>query len=226
VSEFHFVEEYQRHVAGLKAQHSRDEAMQLAVGGDYDAIGSAQASLIAEFGLRDGMSLIDLGCGSGRLAKHVAKRFSGIRYLGIDIIQDLLDYAAEQSPRDYRFVLSRSLTIPVESSSADFLCAFSLFTHLLHEETFCYLEEAKRVLVPGGTLLFSFIEFGEHWFIFDEMVRLAREGCKGPHLNMFIENSAIEAWARALEMQILTIRDGSKTPGGQSITVLRKAVHA
>ena len=38
------------------------------------------------------------------------------------------------------------------------ILAFSVFTHLLHEESFIYLEDFKRVLKPGGSVVFSFLE--------------------------------------------------------------------
>lgn len=38
MAQFHFVEDYERHVAALLEQHPIDEAMSLAVGGLYDVL--------------------------------------------------------------------------------------------------------------------------------------------------------------------------------------------
>jgi ubiquinone/menaquinone biosynthesis C-methylase UbiE len=62
--------------------------------------------------------------------------------------------------------------IPEKDGEADFVCFFSVLTHLLHEQGFVYLQEAKRVLKPGGKIVFSFLEFAvpDHWAVFEGTV--------------------------------------------------------
>jgi SAM-dependent methyltransferase len=131
---FHFVDDYERHVDQLIRNHPLSEAMSLAVGGYYEEFSVILAELLVQNGLRDGMTLVDLGCGSGRAAKGISKRVQ-IEYLGTDVVQRLLDYAAKVCPKHYRFKCHRELSVPAPDSSADMVCAFSLFTHLLHEES-------------------------------------------------------------------------------------------
>jgi SAM-dependent methyltransferase len=97
MAEFHFVEDYERHAAHLIKNHPLDEAVSLAIGGGYEEFGRIEADILRYAGLKDGMSLIDLGCGSGRLAT-VLGRTMKIEYTGIDIVQALLDYAESKSP--------------------------------------------------------------------------------------------------------------------------------
>jgi cyclopropane fatty-acyl-phospholipid synthase-like methyltransferase len=40
-------------------------------------------------------------------------------------------------------------------ASVDVMCAFSVFTHMEHEDTYRYLVSARRVVRPGGRFLFS-----------------------------------------------------------------------
>ena len=62
----HFISYYDKLVTRLKkSSASVDQAMSLAVGGSFDAIGQIESDLLRMYGLRDGMRLIDLGCGSG-----------------------------------------------------------------------------------------------------------------------------------------------------------------
>ena len=98
MAQFHFVEDYERHVANLMRAHPLDEAMSLAVGGSYEVIGGIERAIVTQLGLRDGMALVDLGCGSGRLATALGASGLAIDYLGIDIVQALLDYAASRAP--------------------------------------------------------------------------------------------------------------------------------
>ena len=154
MAQFHFVEDYERLVETLLETYSLDEAMSRAVGGDYEQIGQIEAQLLEDLGLKSGQALIDLGCGSGRLAAALGHRLDLGTYLGTDIVQALLDYARTKSPRHYRFELHRALSIPAPDESADMVCAFSLFTHLLHTESFLYLQDARRVLRLGGLMVF------------------------------------------------------------------------
>jgi SAM-dependent methyltransferase len=227
MAQFHFVEDYEKLVASLIAAHPIDEAMARAVGGgDYGIFGHIEFEILKAAGLKDGMRVVDLGCGSGRLAAALHQG-AEVSYVGIDIVQALLDYAKSRAPR-YQFVLHRGLSIPQEDSSADIVCAFSLFTHLLQSETFIYMEEAVRILKPGGRIVFSFLEFAEpkHWSIF-EMTRQAARDANGDHLNMFMERSAIEIWAAKLGTVVERYLAPSWTTDvghalGQSVAILRK----
>jgi SAM-dependent methyltransferase len=227
VAQFHFVEDYEKYVTSLIAGHPIDEAMSLAVGGRFEEVGQIETNILRYFGLKDGMSVIDLGCGSGRLANALTK--SGkFEYLGTDVVQSLLDYAATKSDPSYRFKLNPAISVPVEDNLTDFVVAFSLFTHLLHSETFMYIEDSKRVLRPGGKVIFSFLEFSEpgHWWAFEAEMNLRRNGGIG-HLNCFIERSAIAIWAQRLGFEVEAIVSGADAPWGgeqlgQAVAVLMK----
>ena len=71
MAEFHFVEDYEKHVEDLHKSHNIDDAMSLAVGGSFDAIGKIEAAILLKYGLKDGAYLGDVGCGSGRTAAAV-----------------------------------------------------------------------------------------------------------------------------------------------------------
>jgi ubiquinone/menaquinone biosynthesis C-methylase UbiE len=231
MAQFHFVEDYERLVASLVAQYPIEEAMSRAVGGgigSYEAIGEIELNVVRWAGLQDGMSIIDVGCGSGRLAHAIGQHMS-VDFLGVDIVQQLLDYAKTKSPANYRFVCHRELTIPAKDYSAEMVSAFSLFTHLLHAETYLYLEDARRVLRPGGKVVFSFLEFGDpgHWDSFLGEVAGRRAFGGGAHLNTMIERNAIACWANALGYKVQSIVGGTQAPWGgsalwQAVCVLQK----
>lgn len=222
----HFVRDYRAMVRRLMADHPVDEAMSLAVGGDYETAGASLAAVLRNQGLREGMGLFDLGCGSGRLA-HVLGAGAKIDYLGTDVVPELLAYARPRCPAHYRFELNTALSIPAADASVDMACAFSVFTHLQHEETYAYLAEMRRVLRPGGVVVFSFLEFAhaEHWRVFDETVEAAKASRRG-HLNVFIERAVIELWSERLGFE--RVRFSPETPSvgtsplGQSLAVLRR----
>lgn len=229
MAKFHFVEDYEALVAKLISNHPIDEAMAIAVGDRYLEIGETERKILVYAGLQNGANLIDIGCGSGRLA-HALGGAMSIDYLGTDIVQALLDYAATKSPKNYRFKLHRELSIPAKDRSADMISAFSVFTHLLHGESYLYLEDAHRVLKGDGCVVFSFLEFDQgtntHWSVFRETVEGQRASTL-PHLNMFIERNAISVWCRHLGYELVEFIDGTAAPFGgsplgQSTAILRK----
>src|SRR5262245_48005321 len=79
----HFVTDYESYVDMLLVKYSRDEAMSRAVGGDYEETGWRERAILEYAGLRAGMTLVDVGCGSGRLASALADM--PLDYLGTDV---------------------------------------------------------------------------------------------------------------------------------------------
>ncbi|MBY0299325.1 MAG: class I SAM-dependent methyltransferase [Methylobacterium sp.] len=227
MARFHFVEDYERVVRKLVKRYPLDEAMRRAVGGDLEAGGAVERAVVRHAGLKDGDALIDFGCGAGRLAMALRAEMR-IDYLGIDVVETLLRYARGKCP-DYRFVRNHALSIPAPDASADMVSAFSVFTHLLHAETYIYLEDMHRVLRPGGRVVFSFLEFAKdfHWAVFDDTVT-AQKRSTVPHLNQFIERNAIEVWAKRLGYASVGFISGEDAPWpdapalGQSIAILHK----
>src|SRR2546425_10795787 len=98
--------------------------MKSAVGGEFEAIGILQRELLIQFGLKKNGYVIDVGCGSGRLAKPLSEYLSG-GYLGIDIVPELVGYARSIVHRpDWRFEVAKGLSIPEEDGKADIVCLF------------------------------------------------------------------------------------------------------
>jgi SAM-dependent methyltransferase len=202
-----YTKAYKDHVLDLEKQLCYDHALKEAVGGDFEAVGKLEYYLLRSLGLKDGHLLVDVGCGSGRLACQLAP-YSEIRYVGIDVVPRLVEYAKILCKRpDWEFLVTDGSSIPVPSGTADYTVFFSVFTHLLHEDTYKYIREAARVVRPGGFLVMSFIEFKVpmNWGIFIAMVDNAKPG---QHLNQFIDRDGIQAWADHAGFEVESIRAG------------------
>lgn len=232
---------YDQHYAALTNRHEATQAAHLAVGGDFVSVGALEYYALKAHGLRPDHLVVDIGCGTGRLAVQLAER-GHERYAGFDIMAPAVRYACEGCNRpDWEFGVTDGLCIPVPDSAADFACFFSVFTHVAHEHTYLYLEEARRLLRPGGLVVFTFLEFGipSHWAQFESAVRgfgLNREPI------VFLDRHAIGRFAEQLGYDVLALVDGDKptfpideeiiTAGGvvmrgrgflgQSLSVLRK----
>ena len=115
-------------------RYGRAEAMDRAVGGGGDAVGGMHVALLRDAGLSDTDYLIDVGCGTGRTAMAL-REVATLRYLGTDVVPDLLDYARERVGRpDWRFEVVDRLVIPEADGKADMVTMFSVLTHLTARE--------------------------------------------------------------------------------------------
>jgi ubiquinone/menaquinone biosynthesis C-methylase UbiE len=111
---------------------------------------------LERFGVSPGMTLVDVGCGSGYFS-FPAARIVGPqgRVYGVDIHQELLDLcrqrAAEQGIENFEPVLAEEVRIPLADGVADAV----LVVNVLHEfeDIQGSLREMGRLLAPAGRLL-------------------------------------------------------------------------
>jgi len=200
---------YIQFVSSLKKSMTKETAMMHAIGdGDFDAFGLLERELLIDCGLTEHDYLIDVGCGSGRLAKPLSVYLKG-KYLGTDVVSELVDFARSNVKRsDWSFKVVSDFVIPEDDDKADMVCFFSVLTHLLHEHSFLYLKEAIRVLKPGGKIIFSFLEFKipSHLRVFEETIANPTGGV----LNQFICRDGIRAWVKLLGQELIGIYDGDQ----------------
>lgn len=130
--------------------------------GDFDLIGRTELALLQLEGLQPEHTLVDLGCGIGRLAVHVIPALTRGSYIGIDISDTMLKRAKERIAQTLPTTTCRVTWIKqtkphfdLPENSVDMMCAFSVFTHMEHEDSFRYMRAALKVVKPGGRFIFS-----------------------------------------------------------------------
>ena len=184
---------YIDHVRRLEQRlGSGNEALRLAVGGESEAVGKLEYYLLRSLGLTTGPLVVDIGCGSGRLAQQLAPD-KGIRYIGTDVVPRLIESAQALTMRDdWKFSVVDDVQIPCTDNVADFVTFFSVLTHTTHEESCKYLQEASRCLKVGGHVVISFLEFRIpcHW---ETLITSVKAKAGGP-LIQFLDRDAIAAW--------------------------------
>ena len=222
MAEFHFVEDYRQIVRRLLATHDIDEAMSLAVGGDWENMGKNLSRFAQSLGLKPDMKVLDFGCGSGRLAYALSRDLNLSAYVGIDIVEELLDYAISKCPKSYKFVINHSLSIPIDDLKFDFAFGFSIFTHLLQTEIMLYSQQIFDLLKPGGRFVYSFLELENHWGIFESSCKQHKQHSRPfPNLNMFLDRNQVTIIAEKCGFavkQFIEPEDGI----GQSVVELVK----
>jgi SAM-dependent methyltransferase len=134
----------------------------------FKTIGTAFYQLLIEHaGLHKHSHILDLGCGTGRLANALP---DDINYNGFDINKRFVDYCVTTYPAK-RFVhadlahpeYNKTGTIdplhyslPYDNRTLDIVVAIALFNHLDSATVFHYVREISRILKPRG-LLFATI---------------------------------------------------------------------
>jgi SAM-dependent methyltransferase len=97
-------------------------------------------------------SVVDVGCGDGMATDLAARANPGHRFVGVDWSADALRQARSRGLTLVRAEVEPA-GLPIASASADVVIMSELIEHLVDPDT--ALEEAWRVLRPGGTLLLS-----------------------------------------------------------------------
>jgi 2-polyprenyl-6-hydroxyphenyl methylase/3-demethylubiquinone-9 3-methyltransferase len=137
---------------------------------------------------RPGAVLVDLGCGGGLLAPHVAGK--GYRHVGFDLVTSALEQAYRHGVHAVRADVMR---LPVANDSVDVVSAGELLEHVTDWRR--AIAEAARVLRPGGHLVLDTLaDTALCRFVavtLAERLVLAARGLHDP--NLFVDPAALVA---------------------------------
>jgi len=141
---------------------------------DFATVGENYLRLFVSLcGLRADDRVLDIGAGTGRMARPLTRVLTSGTYQGLEIDEESVYWcsrayrrfpnfafhhadirnrvynpAGRVSAADYRF--------PFPDRSATFVILTSVFTHMLTAEVENYLREIARVLTPGGRVFATF----------------------------------------------------------------------
>jgi len=125
------------------------------------------------------MSVLDVGCGQGRMARPLVGFLSGNgSYDGFDIVKPGIEWCQDhyKDVPNFTFrhaniinarynaggdVAAKDYVFPYPDNSFDRVFLTSVFTHMFKEDVANYLSEIQRVLKPGGRSVIT-------WFIMRE----------------------------------------------------------
>jgi len=155
--------------------------------------GEHNAKLIRDVLHEDGSSideidaLLDWGCGCGRVLRHWSD-LPRTRVLGCDINPRMVEWCNEHLPFAEAAVNELSPPLPYGEASFDLVYAFSVMTHLSEELQHSWIGECRRVLKPGGYLLFSTL--GEYFASRNRLTDEERRSFASGNLVVLYESSA------------------------------------
>ena len=99
-----------------------------------------------------GKRVVEVSCGRGGGAAHVASNYQPASYLGIDISEKNLALAGQRyAAANLRFQQGNAEALPLETGSVDVL--LNVEASHLYDNPAKFFAEVHRVLVPGGRFL-------------------------------------------------------------------------
>jgi 2-polyprenyl-6-hydroxyphenyl methylase/3-demethylubiquinone-9 3-methyltransferase len=141
------------------------------------------------------LRVLDLGCGGGFMAEALAER--GAKVIGIDPSAPAIEAAREHAKAaglaiDYR--VGTGEAIPAENESLDCVVVVDVLEHVADPAV--VLDEIRRVLKPGGLLLFDTLNrtrLAAFVFVFlgEDILRIGPRGTHDPA--KFIKPAELQA---------------------------------
>ena len=103
-------------------------------------------------GVKDGVSILDVGCGSGFFTRLLGSGEEDVRLTGVDLDPYLLEYAEKESVNNSRinYVHANALSLPFEDGTFDAVTSHTFLTSVSNPDK--SVREMLRVLKPGGIL--------------------------------------------------------------------------
>ena len=131
---------------------------------DYDLICAMTFGLLTSLGLRQHHKVLDIGCGSLRIARLLVPYLNQGGYTGIEPHQWLMDEGiAKEMGADQialkkpNLICADNAAVIAESEQFDFAFAQSIFSHTGTDLLDGWLRETSRVLKPTGALAATFL---------------------------------------------------------------------
>jgi len=124
-----------------------------------------------KLGLKEGMTVLDIGCGWGSFLIHAAQKY-GVRGKGVTVSSEQCKYAQEKVKRlglekmvDVQLMDFRDLN---EIGHYDTIASFEMMEHIGIKNHRCFLQIVEKLLKPGGRFVLQTISRGYKYAKYDK----------------------------------------------------------
>jgi SAM-dependent methyltransferase len=122
-----------------------------------------------------GGPVVDVGCGPGRITDHLCR--CGLDAFGIDLSPGMIEVARRDHP-GVRFEVGSMTDLRLDDASVAGLVVWYSLIHVPDDEIGSVFAQFRRVLRPGGPVLFG--------FHVGDTSRLKTEGYGGHPMNVYV----------------------------------------
>ncbi len=152
---------------------------------------AALAEIALELKGRDqrGVCLLDLACGNGRFLRQIAEAFPRLQASGLDLSPHYIARARRVLARwsHVELVEGAAESLPFPDASIDIIVCIFLFHELPAKIRVAVINEAARVLRPGGVFIVAdSLQFGDNPKL-DAMLEYFPEGFHEPYYRAYLD---------------------------------------
>lgn len=123
--------------------------------------------VLASVPLSDGMTVADIGCGTGVFLKVAKQSYPRVKFIGIDPDREALGIAERRFRRaglEVEIKKAFAESLPLDDASVDVCYSTLAFHHLPDDIKYKAIQEMRRVLKPHGIAVIA--DFGESKSVF------------------------------------------------------------
>jgi ubiquinone/menaquinone biosynthesis C-methylase UbiE len=178
-----------------------------------------------------GKTMLELGCGAGRMTSSFASRFGNV--IALDVSAEMLDRGRKLLGQvsNIAWVHGNGVDLSgADDGSVDFVFSYLVLQHLPAEDLVCsYIREMLRVLRPGGLCLFQWNGMERPtmnwrgqlaWGAIDALwaIRLESSSRSLARLFRFDPQMAGKSW-HGTAMSAARVRDAARSSGGTVVEI-------